>query len=429
MKKKSKSKNYKYFINRKIKRAKNNSKDIINRKSSNEIKSENKTPIKNNIANDLIFREKLPIIHNELLPEKDINYFIEFKTNPKNIKFEKTLINDVSHEQESYSQNVFIIFKSFNEIYYIIYINESSSIVSYDLFNNIKVCEIKNKLPETISIINHYPDYNSKRDLIMTVQEMHRNLKIWNFSDFSLIYEFKKIYTKGSLHAGCFLNEDQHIYILTGNHRFNGKKAAPIKVYDLNGNKIKDIKDSNDNSFFISIYYDDNLNKKFILAGFPEYVKAYDYKKNMVYRTYKDIYNGFNRNVIINKSEDIIKLIQSSSDGYIRIWDFHKAELILELEICPIRESKIPYSCDGGLYGICLWNNDYLFVGTSEEMKLINIKIGKIISNIKYKKYKDFDSNYESLISIKKIKHPKFGECLISKTLCSTNIQIWSNKE
>ena len=104
---KSKSKKEKYFINKKTKRAKNNSKEIItNEKSSNIINSENKAPLKN--------------IHYELLPEKDINCFIEFKTNPENIKFEKTLINDISHEQESYSQNVFIIFKSFNETYYII---------------------------------------------------------------------------------------------------------------------------------------------------------------------------------------------------------------------------------------------------------------------------------------------------------------------
>jgi len=70
-----------------------------------------------------------------------------------------------------------------------------------------------------------------------------------------------------------------------------------------------------------------------------------------------------------------------------------------------------------------------LFVGTSEEIKLINIKIGKIISSIKYKKYIDFDSNYESLILIKIIIHTKFGECLIPKTLGSSTIQIWSNKE
>ena len=44
---KSKSKKEKYFINKKTKRAKNNSKEIItNEKSSNTIKSENKSPLK-----------------------------------------------------------------------------------------------------------------------------------------------------------------------------------------------------------------------------------------------------------------------------------------------------------------------------------------------------------------------------------------------
>jgi len=70
----------------------------------------------------------------------------------------------------------------------------------------------------------------------------------------------------------------------------------------------------------------------------------------MVYRTYKDVYNHFNRNVIINKSEDIIKFIQSSSDGYIRIWDFHKAKLILELEMCQFNASELLYTWNGGAY-------------------------------------------------------------------------------
>ena len=98
---KSKSKKEKYFINKKTKRAKNNSKEIItNEKSSNTIKSENKSPLKNNIQNALILKEKMTITNNELLPEKDINCFIEFKTNPENIKFEKILINDVSHDRK-----------------------------------------------------------------------------------------------------------------------------------------------------------------------------------------------------------------------------------------------------------------------------------------------------------------------------------------
>jgi hypothetical protein len=42
----------------------------------------------------------MTITNNELLQEKDINCFIEFKTNPENIKFEKTLINNVSHDRK-----------------------------------------------------------------------------------------------------------------------------------------------------------------------------------------------------------------------------------------------------------------------------------------------------------------------------------------
>jgi len=98
-KNKSKSKKDKYFINRKIKRPKNNIKEVItNKKLLNIINSKNKTPLKNDIANALILKEKLSIMHYELLQEKDINYFVEFKTKPENIKIEKALINDVNHK-------------------------------------------------------------------------------------------------------------------------------------------------------------------------------------------------------------------------------------------------------------------------------------------------------------------------------------------
>jgi len=70
MKREFKSEKDKYFINRKTKRPKNNIKDITNEKSSDEIKSENKTPLKNNIANALILKEKLPITHNKYYQKK-----------------------------------------------------------------------------------------------------------------------------------------------------------------------------------------------------------------------------------------------------------------------------------------------------------------------------------------------------------------------
>ena len=61
-----------------------------------------------------------------------------------------------------------------------------------------------------------------------------------------------------------------------------------------------------------------------------------------------------------------------------------------------------------GLTGICLWNNDYIFVGShNNNIILIDIKNGEIIKNLNI--HTDF------VISLKKVKHNKFGECLVSQ--------------
>ena len=60
------------------------------------------------------------------------------------------------------------------------------------------------------------------------------------------------------------------------------------------------------------------------------------------------------------------------------------------------------------LYGICLWYNEYLFVGCSDNtIKLIDVNNKKIIKTLKG--YKDY------IVSIKLINHAKYGKCLISQ--------------
>ena len=72
------------------------------------------------------------------------------------------------------------------------------------------------------------------------------------------------------------------------------------------------------------------------------------------------------------------------------------------------------------LYGICLWNNDYLFVGCDDNsIKLIDLKQRKII--------KEFYSHNNEVITIKKLIHPKYGECLISQGF-DDQIKLWVNK-
>ena len=70
-----------------------------------------------------------------------------------------------------------------------------------------------------------------------------------------------------------------------------------------------------------------------------------------------------------------------------------------------------------GLYGICLWNDNYLFVGCEEIIKLVDLKTGEILEN--------YLGHNEPVITIKKINLPKYGECLISGGQLDDKIKIW----
>ena len=67
---------------------------------------------------------------------------------------------------------------------------------------------------------------------------------------------------------------------------------------------------------------------------------------------------------------------------------------------------------------MCLWNNDYLFFGCEEKLiKIIDLKKGIIIDNLK--------GHNNWVITMKKINHPEYGECLISQDLGKGQIKLW----
>ena len=71
---------------------------------------------------------------------------------------------------------------------------------------------------------------------------------------------------------------------------------------------------------------------------------------------------------------------------------------------------------------MCLWDNDYLFVGCKNKtIKLIGIKEGLII--------KSLAGHDNDVITLKKIFHPKFGDCLVSQGEMDDQIRIWIKKD
>ena len=390
----------------------------FNQETSIEIVlSYNKDKEKNEILNNEINNNNVINLEgseDNKIPKK-YNNNLNNECNINKIKFIKELTKDSFSNY--YVDNTFTVFKSINEILYLIYANNKNSIISYDLVNSKKILEIKNAHGDYITYFRYCNDLINKRDLIISTSS--NNIKLWNVENFNCLLNIIQIYKYGNVTA-CFLKHNNKINIIAGNFNIHYYPEL-IRVYDLNGNTIKKLEDSNDSILFIDSYYDNKSLNTYIIAGNSKnYCKSYDYNTNKMYKKYIDINcNETSKNrgddiscesLIISNEEDLIKLISSCIDGYIRIWNFHSGELLNKIIVIKRFDA---------LRGICLWNNNYLFVGCHDKkIKLIDLKKGVIIKNLK--------ENKNFVLAIKKIVHPLYGECLISQGVKDDQIKMWN---
>ena len=327
----------------------------------------------------------------------------------KKIKFIKILTKDSYTEKNI--DNTLCVFKSINNILVLVYSNQNKSIISFNLIDNKKINEMKNAHEENITNLIHYLDKSNKRDLILSVSDRDNSVKLWNINDINCLLNIPKINDSGNLLSACILNDKNQIYILISNFNWYEDMIELIKVYDYNGNKIKEINNSKENTFFIDTYHDNKLSTIFIITGNLGYSKSYDYINNKLYKKYaeKDFYMHSILNITIYNKKEKTDLIESSSDGIIRIWDFHKGLVLNAIQMC---------SPDEEINGICLWdNNNYLCAGSAfnKTIKLIDLKEKKDINDIK---------GDNKISNIKEIIHPQYGEILISQEY-NGNIKLW----
>ena len=345
-----------------------------------------------------ILKEELYNIKNEIKQLKEQN------ENKCNFQF----LSQIT--QDSYSNvtldNSFTVFKSINNILCLIYANRNKSIICYDLKRQKAITQIKSNHKENINNFRHYLDKKNKRDLVLSLSNKDNNLKIWNTNIWECILDIPKVYDDGNLFSSCLLNNNEEFYIVTSNCNLSDD-SEPIKIFDFNGNEITTIDDSDEITYFIDVYYDIKSSNNYIITGNDNYVKSYDYNTKKLYHTYHEADNEGHQSVLVY-NDNIIKLIESSF-GIIRIWDFHSGKLLNKLKIN-----------DYDLRGMCLLNNDYLLVGSYDSsIKVINLKkmiIARSLNN---------HDNY--VITIKKIYHPLYGDCLISQGWKDDQIRLWSS--
>ena len=234
--------------------------------------------------------------------------------------------------------------------------------------------------------------------------------------------ELFEFYSDAFVYTACFLCNMDNYYIVIGKFFiFVTDNKFPIEVFDFNGNFVKRINDSNEGTEKIICYYDELTSKQFIISIYGNSLKSFYFDENKVYHKYSE--NNSNKNInddnsenydnnidneinlIIYKEDKIIKLIGLNNEGIVRIWNFHSAELLKKLDIIRI-------------YSICLWNNKYLFIGSEDySIKLIELKNGTIIKSLLGHK--------DIAFTIKKMIHPKYGECLVSQGQYNEDIKLW----
>ena len=332
-----------------------------------------------------------------------------------NNNYEKVIPNiefliDLATDSFSYlvQDNTFIIFKSINDIFCMAYSNNNKSIIIFNLIYSQKITEIKNSHNNYITNFRYFLDIINNRDLILSISAPDNSIKIWNISSFECLLSIDKIYENGILSSGIILNNNNKNFIILIN--FNVWESEPIKIFDFNGKKIREINNTDDKTFLIEIYYDKKSSKNYFITGNWGYVKSFDFNKKALYKRYCDNDKSNHHNIVINQKEELIKLIESGGDGNIRIWNFHTGLLLNK-----INTNKI------AIRSICLWNDEYLFVGFNEILKILGLKKGIIIKEINLPNY--------TINNIKKILLPKYNECLIFQGVKNEPIKLFIIKE
>ena len=132
------------------------------------------------IYNEYNYENYNPIINEINKLKKEIYKLKKYheNNNPKDIQLLSSIVNDSYNGHDL--DNSFTVFKSINDILYLIYSNENKYIICYDLEYQKKIKEFKYYHNEYITNFRHYLDEINKRDLIMSVSHKENHIRIWN---------------------------------------------------------------------------------------------------------------------------------------------------------------------------------------------------------------------------------------------------------
>jgi len=379
-----------------------------------EIINDNK--IDNNKINEI--NENINNKYNELKEQINYNEYnnkinYKFKKEPQNLKFKFDITNTNTECGWNDMFEVFISYKDNKE--YIISPNSNNyNLNIFNLLDNKKILSLKghkNKI-RTIRYFINKNNYNINEYLISG--DDNKIVIIWDITNnYNIKYQIDTKYG-GNIYS-CLLifphnNNDNYIITSTFNKSDDNDKSA-TKIYSLNnGQFIKYINNTNNNTIFYLLSWYNKKNNKYYIIQFTfckimiNNLLEDELYSELIQEPETDHFSGF----IYNRNNNDY-LCSSSSNGYINIWDLYNKKIF---KIINTNKCKLAH--------IIEWNNKYIIVVdvNNKSFKIIDLDENKIISDIGGQHTKD-------ATCIKKIYHPIYGESLLS---CGRDkcIKLWT---
>ena len=396
----------------------NKMKDNNSSKPQKHKKNKSKSKINSNFIHNNLNNNQNIIIENEPIEKTQIREEIRKiekklkKLNPQDFEF----ISNLSKSEINFRvDNTFEIFNSTLGYIILVYAykfkDKYNSIATYNIIDCKTMSIMKNVHNEDITNFRHYLDKNKNRDLILSISATDNNVKMWDINNLEYLLTINNINRHGFTKSACILNFNNNLYIVTSNYSYS-EVREPIRLYNMEGYKIKEINYKNNQTYFIDIYHDKKFDLKYIITGNLGFVRTYDYTNDCKYQRYNDDDGYEHYNVIIYDKTEIIKIIANGKDREVLIWDFHSTELLNKIKV-----SDVNYD---NLYGICLYNKELLIIGCGKSLQIIDLESEKVVNTL--------INHTNNIITIKTVIHPVYGECIVSHELYTGQMMLWANK-
>ena len=332
------------------------------------------------------------------------NFSFKLQNDPQELVFKKDICSN-AHKTNSIDR-VFCAFKSFLGEALIVWGSSSNNIEYYDCEKEKIVKTFHQAHSQTVFSCRHYPYVKKRIDYIIT-SSYDRTVKLWDYNQNS--YDL----CISNAHGGYYIYSVSILFNIQEdkNYVITSSSNEKMKVWDFKGNYIRNFGQDSESTYFIDVYYSKWKKQYYIINANSVDVKSYEFDTGNLYHKYKGIPQTWHMSAVINETKQGQLLIESDGTGRIRIWDFNTANLLKNI--------ASTYSLN--LRGICLWNDRYLFAaGNDYQVKLFDLEEGKFI--------KSFKGHSSTVCTIEKIKHPKYGGCLISQGL-DGKLKLWAPKQ